>query len=285
MRSSTETVFAEEILRMTSYSARNAENFWTKRVEGTDELSAVLSYNLPPEINEAYSRWEIQVVLQCLQPLRGKRVLDLACGVGRVTVPLAHQGAHVTSADNSQEMLNRCQKNVAEAGLTSGVTWEKVDATALSFPDGSFDVVTCLGLLEHLPPEPRQKTMGQIARVTGLGGTVVLVVNNNASAFLRKEERYEIDQQREDGYFCGIVDKETISQTLAGAGFRCRYAGSNAFQAIAKHLLRHYLTRDSGNPALQALFQLCGALDLQFPNKGDLDTAFADQFILEARRG
>src|SRR5262245_32905035 len=155
---------------MTDYSAHKAEEFWTQRLKSTNELAAVLSYNLPGYVNEAYSRWEIRTVLDCLPPLAGKRTLDLACGIGRVTVPLAERGALVEAVDNSHEMLDRCRVNVARAGFAENVNFRKVDATELAYPEESFDVVVCLGLLEHLPPEPCQKAVHEIARVTKPGG-------------------------------------------------------------------------------------------------------------------
>jgi SAM-dependent methyltransferase len=269
---------------MVTYDPGKAESFWSARVKSTDELAAVLSYSLPKEINQSYHQWEITTVLHCLQNLAGKRVLDLACGVGRVTVPLAQQGALVTAADNSLEMLSRCRNNVAKAELSGNVQFEQVNATALHFADESFDVVVCLGLLEHLPPDARQQAVLQIARVTRPGGSVVLIVNNGASAFLNKEQRYQMDIQRDDGYYCGLIDEQSVRTTLTTHGFRCEYVGSNTFQSIGKHLLRHYVSRDHDIPALGPLFQICVNLDLQFRNKGDLDRPFADQFVLKAEK-
>jgi 2-polyprenyl-3-methyl-5-hydroxy-6-metoxy-1,4-benzoquinol methylase len=269
---------------MVNYSASRAEDFWTRRVKGTNELAAVLSYGLPDEINEAYSHWEITSVLNCLPPLPGRLVLDLACGVGRVTVPLAEGGARVTAVDNSQEMLNRCQNNVLKAGLAQDVVVEKADATALTYPDGSFDVVICLGLLEHLPLEPCQKAVLEIARVTKPGGVAVLIINNGSSVFLGIERRYKEAEQRDDGYFCGIVDRNMILEIMANAGFNCKSVGSNMFQSIAKHLSYQFIPAIGGESVLRALFAFCTDLDLRYRDKGDLDASFADQFLIKAEK-
>jgi SAM-dependent methyltransferase len=69
----------------------------------------------------------------------GKRVLDVGCGVGRVTAPLAASGIHVTAIDNNPDVLEQCQANAPTATCVLGDMGE-VDA-----PPGSFDVVCCLG--------------------------------------------------------------------------------------------------------------------------------------------
>src|SRR5712692_11553603 len=103
------------------YDDKKAEEYWSKRVENADQLAAVLSFSLPSYINEAYSKWEVSCVLDSLVEWKDKKVLDLGCGVGRVTVPLARKGAQVAALDNSQKMLDICLENVRTAGYTSQV--------------------------------------------------------------------------------------------------------------------------------------------------------------------
>ena len=73
--------------------------------------------------------------------------LDLGCGTGRFSIPIATRlGYSVTGADNSEEMLEK-------AGNKEGgdrVRWSMQDATRLSCPNASFDVVFMSHLLHHL---------------------------------------------------------------------------------------------------------------------------------------
>jgi len=77
----------------------------------------------------------------------GARVLDLGCGTGRFSLPMANRlGFQVTGADSSAEMLAKAkQKDSA-----SDVDWVLADACALTFPAGSFDTVFMSHLLHHV---------------------------------------------------------------------------------------------------------------------------------------
>ena len=269
---------------MPVYNAKKAEDFWTQRVKGTNELAAVLSYSLPIYVNEAYSQWEIAAVLNSLPHLKGKTVLDLACGVGRVTVPLARQGSMVTAADNSEEMLRRCQMNVIRARLSRRVRWEKLNATALPYPDGSFDIVICLGLLEHLPPAHQKKAVAEIARVTKPGGVAILVINNAQSLFLQTEKRYNIKAQRKDGYFCGFIDQPAVESVLRRHGFTLQYTGSNYFQSVAKHSLRALFGNKQHDSLYRKFFEICADVDVKVAGLPGFNRSLADQFILKGEK-
>jgi len=91
--------------------------------------------------------------MAALQP--GERVLDIACGTGLITFPAAMavgaQGS-VVGTDISAVMVERGRDEAAKRGLAN-VTFERVDAEALDFPESSFDAVLCsLGLM--YVPEP-----------------------------------------------------------------------------------------------------------------------------------
>jgi ubiquinone/menaquinone biosynthesis C-methylase UbiE len=86
---------------------------------------------------------------------RGERVLDIACGTGLITFPAAISvGAEgsVVGTDISDGMIERGREEAAKRGLAN-VTFQRVDAEALEFPENSFDAALCsLGLM--YVPEP-----------------------------------------------------------------------------------------------------------------------------------
>src|SRR5437588_6120974 len=71
-----------------AYDSSKAEAYWSHRLAQTNQMTAVLSFTLPDYLNRAYSEWEITTVVRALPDVTGLHVLDVGCGVGRVTVPL-----------------------------------------------------------------------------------------------------------------------------------------------------------------------------------------------------
>lgn len=264
------------------YNQTKAETYWSTRLHQTDKLAAVLSFNLPEYLNRAYSEWEIHTVIKSLPNLRGLTVLDLGCGVGRVTVPLAQQGALVTAFDISDDMLAACRRHAAAAGISDQITYEKGSANALPFPDQNFDVVVCLGVLEHLPPPVRQATLQHVIRVVRQPGWVSVVVNNTESRFLTKVTRYQMQEQQENGYFVGLVGRVSIESFFTRAGFIVHTSGSNLFQSLVKHLGQKFGLFNEWLEIMPELTHMSMRLDIAYPNKGDLDNAFADQWIVVA---
>ena len=77
-----------------------------------------------------------------LPDLAGLRVLDLACGQGRLSRALARRGASVVGLDISSALLARAR--TAEAGKPLGISYVEADATTPGVLDGaSFQLVTC----------------------------------------------------------------------------------------------------------------------------------------------
>ena len=70
--------------------------------------------------------------------LRGQSVLELGCGTGRVTIPVAQTGARTTGLDNAAPMIEIARRKAADAGVE--VTWVEADMA-------SFDLGTRFGLV------------------------------------------------------------------------------------------------------------------------------------------
>lgn len=266
------------------YDETKAEEYWTKRVSEVDQLAAVLSRGLPAYMNEAYSRWETAAVLGCLPSWAGRKVLDLGCGVGRMTVPLVAAGAEVTAFDNSQKMLDLCAQNLEAAGAGGRAELVKGSARELPFEDGGLEVVCCLGVLEHLPADVRRLALEEMIRVTAPQGLILLVVNNSDSTFLRREELYRMERQQNTGYHVSLIGLAPTTQFLEERGFAVETVASNTFQSLAKHLVKGFLPITGAEDTMTSIFTACADLDLQFRSKGDLDASFADQYVIQARR-
>ncbi|GHB09344.1 bifunctional 2-polyprenyl-6-hydroxyphenol methylase/3-demethylubiquinol 3-O-methyltransferase UbiG [Salinicola rhizosphaerae] len=83
-------------------------------------------------------------------PLAGKRVLDVGCGGGILSEAMAQRGADVTGIDLGEAPLSVARLHQLESGVDVDYQCISVEAMADQSP-ASFDVVTCLEMLEHVP--------------------------------------------------------------------------------------------------------------------------------------
>jgi ubiquinone/menaquinone biosynthesis C-methylase UbiE len=115
-------------------------------------------------------------------------VLDMGCGTGRFTVPLAATGAQVSGLDLSAGMLVQARRKLAERGLTADL--REGDMSALPFPDGMFDTVTSMLALMHIPLADRQTVFNEVHRVLKPGGRMLLCVKNAIFERMFKGDRF-----------------------------------------------------------------------------------------------
>jgi len=130
------------------------------------------------EINPLRLAW-----IQSLVPLAGKKVLDVGCGGGILSDAMARQGAQVLGVDLAVRSLKVAQLHAMEAG-TQGVEYQEISAENLAAEQaGSFDVVTCMEMLEHVP-DPAAIVQA-CAKLVKPGGWVFFsTLNRNPKSFL-----------------------------------------------------------------------------------------------------
>jgi 2-polyprenyl-6-hydroxyphenyl methylase/3-demethylubiquinone-9 3-methyltransferase len=117
-----------------------------------------------------------------LAPLAGKAVLDVGCGGGILAESMAQLGASVTGIDLAKEPLSVAALHLHESGLS--ISYREVSAERLAEErPQSFDIVTCMELLEHVP-DPGS-TVAACARLVRPGGRVFFsTINRNPKAYL-----------------------------------------------------------------------------------------------------
>lgn len=130
--------------------------------------------------------WHSRVVAARLGSLRGKRVLDIACGTGEWLAELQRRGATPSGIDISTRAVDHCRLVLPGADIRLGV------AERLPFRDASFDLVTCMGSLEHFLDQPR--ALAEMRRV-GIDDARFLILVPNAGFLTRRLGLYQGTQQ------------------------------------------------------------------------------------------
>jgi 2-polyprenyl-6-hydroxyphenyl methylase/3-demethylubiquinone-9 3-methyltransferase len=117
-----------------------------------------------------------------LAPLPGKKVLDVGCGGGILSEGLAQRGAHVKGIDMGEAPLSVAKLHGLESGTKN--TYEQITVEALAeLEPASYDIVTCLEMLEHVP-QP-ESVIHACAKLLKPGGSLFLsTINRNPKAYL-----------------------------------------------------------------------------------------------------
>jgi 2-polyprenyl-6-hydroxyphenyl methylase / 3-demethylubiquinone-9 3-methyltransferase len=131
--------------------------------------------------------------LHLLNPLRarfiaeravlvGRRVLDVGCGGGLLAEALALAGAHVTAIDLAPGMIEVARLHAAAGELA--IDYRLTSAAELAeVQPGSFDVITCMEMLEHVPqPAGMMQTLARLMQPEG--ALFVSTLNRNLKSFL-----------------------------------------------------------------------------------------------------
>jgi 2-polyprenyl-6-hydroxyphenyl methylase / 3-demethylubiquinone-9 3-methyltransferase len=113
---------------------------------------------------------------------RNPKILDVGCGGGILSEALAKNGALVTGIDLSQPSIQVARQHAQQQGLDIDYRYESVEEVARKHA-GSFDVVACMEMLEHVPRP--DKIVAACAQALKPGGHAVFsTINRTPKAFL-----------------------------------------------------------------------------------------------------
>jgi 2-polyprenyl-6-hydroxyphenyl methylase/3-demethylubiquinone-9 3-methyltransferase len=114
--------------------------------------------------------------------LPGRTVLDVGCGGGVLAESMAARGARVTGIDLGEAPLKVAQLHLLESGLNVDYRLISAEDLAREAPH-SFDVLTCMELLEHVP-EPAVTVAACAALLKPGGHAFFATINRNPKSYL-----------------------------------------------------------------------------------------------------
>jgi SAM-dependent methyltransferase len=143
---------------------------------------------------------------------RGRRLLEVGCGVGTDLVRFAQGGASVVGFDLSETAVRLARQNLELHGPRGTVL--VADGGAMPIPSASFDVVYAHGVLQYAP-EPR-RIVEEALRVLKPGGTAIFMVYNRVSWLPALSKLMKVGLEHEDAPVLRMYSIPEFRQLIAG---------------------------------------------------------------------
>lgn len=112
------------------------------------------------------------------RPLAGLTALDIGCGAGLMTEPLARMGATATGIDAAPENIAAAAAHATAGGIE--ITYQATSVEALAATGTRFDIITCLEVVEHVAD--RDSFFAALAGLLAPGGIAILSTPNRTAA-------------------------------------------------------------------------------------------------------
>ncbi|MBM3519766.1 MAG: class I SAM-dependent methyltransferase [Alphaproteobacteria bacterium] len=157
----------------------------TRPLAAIDEPDVKLAYRRwAPVYDKTFGKFVEAAVRQVTARANAHEGKLLEAGVGTgLALPHYKPSLQVTGIDLSPDMLARARLRAKRAGRTNIEALIEMDATALSFADGSFDVTVAMFVMTVVP-DPGA-VMAELARVTRPGGTILICNHFSVAGGLR----------------------------------------------------------------------------------------------------
>lgn len=233
-------------------------------------LKAVCSYGMPHFYNAAIELCQRRALRPWLQARIAGKVLDVGCGVGRWSLPLAQRGADITGLDVSPFMIRRA----IEKARALGVSCEFICADVRAFDSPKrFDLILSVTVLQHVvDPDEAQEVLRRLAGLLAEQGELVLL-----------EAAPRQGSVRCDSGIFRARSLEWYRSALAGAGLHISAVRGVDPSPLKTWLLPYYRTL----PRPVGLLALAAATAVSFPVDWLLGPWLADwswHHVIVARR-
>lgn len=157
-----------------------------------------------PVGNDHYSQTILPGAMRLIEPSRGMRVLDLACGQGILSRRLAALGCEVVGVDASAGLIEAARKRSLETrGSCRFEVADARDLARLGLSAGSFDRVACVMALSNI--DPLEPVLGAVSQLLKPGGSLSVIITHPAFRAIGQthwgwDEKNKTQYRRVDGY-------------------------------------------------------------------------------------
>ena len=118
-------------------------------------------------------RYALDYLIEQFPPQNFSKVFEPGIGTGRIAIPLAETGYHVTGVDISPDMLAMLQNRLGQVPKALHIAYQQADVTELPFPDAIFDMAIVVHLFYFI--KEWKKAVEELLRVVRDSGPIVLI--------------------------------------------------------------------------------------------------------------
>jgi len=182
---------------MNKLPVEKVQEYWDRRIkESRGSLEGVLWAGLPiwNDYVDKLQMRHLQTILERIKPYH--HVLDVGCGVGRLTFRLASLSKETWGIDTSATGIHVCEE-ISKSSGTFNVHFANMDVRDLQFDNETFDWVFSITTLQHLTTrQDLSLGMSEILRVAKEGGNIVLLECTTN----RRKDPYNISLSRNEWF-------------------------------------------------------------------------------------
>ncbi|UCC20463.1 MAG: class I SAM-dependent methyltransferase [Promethearchaeota archaeon] len=131
----------KKVLSKFHHIFESEENYYSKKILGPEKALDLEDENFFRQINLKLKK--------ALGNVKGKKVLDVGCGRGRLSFYLAQNGANVVGIDLSKNFIDFCNKKLKKSNLQ--IDFKVMNAQIPDFEDNMFDIIVGSRIIHHLP--------------------------------------------------------------------------------------------------------------------------------------
>jgi ubiquinone/menaquinone biosynthesis C-methylase UbiE len=172
----------------------------------------------------------LSLISEALEPLAGRRVLDIGCGPGFLAKALIERGFEVTGIDPDDTTIEAARANAPSARFIAA------SGASLPFEEAEFDAAVLLNSLHHVPAGEMADALREAARVTRPDGVVIVIEPLASGSFFEALRTIE-DETEVRGLAQAALERALAEGVLVPVR-SVTYDRTESFESLDQFLVR-----------------------------------------------